>query len=255
MSLRRTQFLVSKGTGRYGLTGEIDVTYEPRMPVANAPVVIFLHGLLGTCDTYQDVGEQAVHPKLLLMGPLMASYGCRVIGIDGGPRGAPSGPNNPLTHCGNPSHTARIETVRTSLGVSKLSFVGISMGNYAALQYAVNQPTRIGALVGYSGLCDLVAFYNANGNPGYLADAWSVTAPAALPAAANITAHANLVGIPWMDYQCDDDATVPLATAQAMAAHIGSSARLTRFATGGHAGTLQQGEWEDVVSWIWDYGS
>jgi pimeloyl-ACP methyl ester carboxylesterase len=468
VSLRRTQFTVTKATGRYGLTNEIDITWEPRIPVPNAPIVVLLHGVLGTADYFQDVASQASLPKLLLMGPLLASYGSKVIAIDGGSRTAPQGPDNALLHCGNPSHTARIETLRTSLGASKLSFVGISMGNYAALQYVVNHPTNIGALVSYSGVCDLPAFYDAgvtnglslpgtngsyastpdnaalditgdidlraeitatdwtpsanrsivskyvttgnqrsyrlrilttgrlelvwttngstqgvaastvnptvtdggrlavratldvdngasgrtttfytastiagpwtqlgtpvttagitsifsgtaplevgsvatgiepfqgsiykvevrngingtvvanpdfsaenpgttsfsdatgktwtlngsaaivSGRPTYISDAWSVANGADLPAAADIANHANLVGIPWMGFHDTDDSVVAVATAQAMAAHIGSSARLTIFPTGDHVGTIQQADFEDVVSWIWDYGS
>jgi pimeloyl-ACP methyl ester carboxylesterase len=255
MSLRRTQYSVTRGTGRYGLTSEIDITWEPRIVIANAPVVVLLHGLLGSADSFQDSADQATYPKLLLMGPLMASYGCKVIAIDGGSRAAPSGPDNTFTHWGNPSHTARLETLRTNLGVAKLSFIGVSMGNYAALQYAVNHLANIGALVGYSGACDIVAFYNSNGQPGYLSDAWGVGGGASLPAAADIVNHVNLVGIPWLNYHCNDDATIPVATATAMATHIGSSARLTTFTTGGHAGTIQQADFEQVVSWLWDYGS
>lgn len=254
MSLRRTQFSVTRATGRYGLSGEIDITWEPRQPVSDAPTILLLHGLLVTADYFQAVASQATLPKLLLMGPLLASYGCRVIAIDGGPRSAPQGPDNPLLNCGNPSHTARIETVRTSLGVTKLSFLGISMGNYGALQYAVNHPANTGALAGYSGVCDLVAFYNANGRPSYISDAWSVAGGADLPAAADITANANLVGVPWLAFHDDNDSTVSIATAQAMAAHIGSSARLTTFPSGGHEGTIQNADFEDVISWIWDYG-
>ncbi len=223
------------------------------MTVSGAPTVLLLHGLLGTADFFMDVANQASYPKLLLMGPLMASYGCRVIAIDGGLRSGGTPPNVAVTHFGNPSHTARLETVRTNLGLSKLSFLGASMGAYASLQYAVNHPSNTGAVVGYSSLIDLVAYYNANGNPGFVSEAWGITAPNPLPAAADITSHANLVGIPWLAYHCQDDTTTPYATATAMAAHIGSSARLVSFATGDHAGTLQQADFEEVVSWIWDY--
>lgn len=251
MSLRRTQYTVSKATGRYGLTGEVDITWEPRMSIPNAPVVIILHGLLGTADYFMDY--QASYPKLMLMGPLLASYGFKAIALDGGLRSGGTAPNNALTHFGNPSHTARIETVRTSLGVSKLSFLGVSMGGFAAFQYAVNHPTNTGALVAYSGISDVVAFYNDNGQPAYLADAWGVTSPNPLPPGADVTSDANLVGMPWLAFHCQDDATVPYSTVTAMASHIGSSARLVSFAAGGHEGTLQQADFEEVVSWIWDF--
>lgn len=256
MSLRRTQFNSSRGTGRYGLTGEIDVTWEPSTPVSGAPTVILLHGLLGTSEYFLDISlgsHYTDYPKLLMMGPLLASYGCRAIAIDGGLRSGGAAPDSAFTHFGNPSHTARLETLRTSIGVSRLSFIGISMGGYSALQYAVNHPSTTGAIVGYSAVTDAVEFYNDNSNPAYMAEAWGVTSPDPLPGAADITSHANLVGIPWLAYHCQDDASVSYSSAQSMVSHIGSSARLVDFPTGDHAGTLQQADFEEVVSWIWDY--
>jgi pimeloyl-ACP methyl ester carboxylesterase len=252
VSQRRTQYSMTRGTGRYGLTGEIDVTWEPRIAVSNAPTIILLHGFLGYCDYF--LTYQSSYPKLSAIAPLLASYGFRVIAIDGGIRSDSNGPeNNATSHWGNPSHTARIETVRTNLGLSTICLVGASMGNYAALQYTVNHPTRVSAIVSYSGLADMVAFYDAQGNPSYISDAWGVTAPNPLPGAADITSHANLVGKRWLAFHDEDDTLIPLSTAQAMTTHIGSTARLVTFPTGEHVGTMQNADIEDAVSWLWDY--
>lgn len=252
MSLRRTQYSVSRATGRYGLTGELDITWQPRIATPGAPTVVLLHGLLGTLDFFQDTDYLSSHPKLLQIGPMLASYGMRVIAINGGPTGG-AGPNNPLSSWGNPAHTARLETVRTNLSAPKISLLGVSMGGYAALQYAVNHPGTTGALVDYSGVSDIVEYYNDNGRPDYVSEAWGVASGADLPPAADITTNATLVGMPWLAFHDDDDSVAPVAAAQAMADHIGSSARLIRFPTGGHDGTLSNADLEEVVSWIWDY--
>lgn len=252
MSLRRIQYSVSRGIGRYGLTGEPDVTFEPRLTIPNSPVVLLLHGLLGSCDFFQDNSWIPTHPNVLKLAPQIASYGLKVIAINGGPAGG-TGANNPFTHWGNPSHTARLETVRSTLGVSQVCLIGISMGNYAALQYAVNHPSNTAAIVALSGCSDIVAFYEANGKPTHMSDPWGVASGADLPAAADIKTHANLVGKRWLAFHCQDDATVPYATATAMASHIGSTANLVSYATGDHAGTFDQCDMELIASWIWDY--
>ena len=78
-------------------------------------------------------------------------------------------------------------------------------------------------------LCDIVAVYNANtgGFQAAIAGAWGVSAPAALPAGADITASAAAIqaaGIPTRFYYDDADTLITPASVLAMAGVTGGTA-------------------------------
>lgn len=120
---------------------------------------------------------------------------------------------------------AAISYMASTTGVrsDRVLILGASMGGATAIRYTLNNPSKVAACVGIIPLTNLVGFYNNNvgGAQPQIATAWGVTAPAALPAAADIQSQAANLAVPTQLYYSGSDATINPADTTAFAAAAG----------------------------------
>jgi pimeloyl-ACP methyl ester carboxylesterase len=144
---------------------------------------------------------------------------------------------------GNATVQARIDAawtwLQTAYGVKtdKVLLAGFSMGNLAAFNYAIANPTKVAAIAGFLPASDLADFYtnNRGGYQAAIGTAWSVTYPADLPGSANPTGNTSGInGLPNKAWYATDDTVVLPATVTTLTGSIGGTA-VSLGAAGGHA--------------------
>lgn len=202
------------------IAGPTYVQFIPRSPRAGRKGVLLFHGA-GSPTEYTDPVAQL---QSVLMAQRIASEG--IYCVSGPFSGNTWGNDTAVTD------TTSAFTQLQSMGASSSSFVGIgvSMGATNLIRYAVDNPTKMAAGVGILPLVDLKAFYAANtgGNQASIAAAWGVTAPAALPARADVANTAiALRGMPWLVGYSSGDDLIPPSTVTTFASLIGPSCTAT----------------------------
>lgn len=164
--------------------GEVDTIFYPRNPRQGKCGLILCHGS-GTNNEF--IGDPT-QPSSMRLAAALATAGIPCIAGDFGGQA-----------WGNPAEQADIGNAWTvlkgqfpSMRTDKHAILGVSMGGAAASIYTQANPGKVAAMVGLIPLLDLVDFYarNVGGSQSQIASAWGVTAPAALPAAANNAANA-----------------------------------------------------------------
>lgn len=150
---------------------------------------------------------------------------------------------------------------------TKAHLIGISMGAYTGLRYAITNPTKVASFTGIIPLCDLDYIYQNNvaGLRAQIGTAWGVTYPAALPAGAIIssTAAALAGNIPSRLYYSTVDALIPTAQVTTMGTTIDAEAVVAVDNTHGHTeGSVQlvvnrggTGTAQEVIDFLLENGA
>jgi pimeloyl-ACP methyl ester carboxylesterase len=220
-------YSASTGSGRVA-AGEWDTIWTPRTPRRGTCGVVLVHGS-GAPRAFIDPTAQ---PSSVKMAAALATVGIPCVAGDFGGQA-----------WGNDTVVSRIDAAWAvlkaqfpSMRTDKVCLLGGSMGGAAVAHYSQMHPTKVAAVVGLIPLWNLTAFYAAN--PGSVATevgaAWGVTAPAALPAAADIAGRASLAaGIPTLAGYSSSDTTVLPTWVTAYAAAVGGTA--INLGTNGHS--------------------
>jgi hypothetical protein len=186
--------------------------------------VILFHGL-GNPNEYLDSANQ---PASVQLAYRIASEGIPCIA------GAFSG--DTWGNDQSKTDTANAFTALQAMGAAADAFIGfgVSMGHANLLRYAIDNPTKVAAGIGAIPIIDLVGVYNNNihSSQASIATAWGVTAPAALPARADLLTTATaLAGKPWwLGYSTADTWALP-APVTSLATKIGASCVATAVST------------------------
>jgi pimeloyl-ACP methyl ester carboxylesterase len=201
--------------------GEIDYFWRPTNMRSKSGALkcglIMLHGS-GSPNEYVDPNNQAASVRL---AAAIATAGIPCIAGDMGGQG-----------WANDTVMSRITSAWTfmqtqySIRTDKVLLLGCSMGGSAVLRYAQLHPTNVAGVLGLLPLTDLVGFYTGNvgGSQAQIGTAWGVTAPAALPSAANIAGlYATAVGIPYLAAYSTVDTLVSATTVVNYAALVGGT--------------------------------
>ena len=153
----------------------------------------------------------------------------------------------------------------------KVHLVGISMGNALNVRWAKENPTKVASIVGMIPACNLTELYNTNpgGLRAYIEAAWGVVYPAALPANADLLAHAAVIkaaGIPSRLFYSAVDAYITPSSVIALGAAMGSEvieadplgsghAEVTIAEFGLYNTSSAQYRWRDLANWMKARGS
>lgn len=168
---------------------------------------------------------------------------------------------------GNDTAMADITTAAAYMaaqtGVSATSFIllGVSMGGLTAIRYSILNPGNVRAVVGIIPLTNLVGFYNNNvgGSQAEIGTAWGVTAPAALPASADVQAQGINLTVPARIYYSHTDTTVQPADTIAFCSAVNHSQGIvpTDVGANGHSeatiadvDNLGAGQFSDTLAFI-----
>jgi pimeloyl-ACP methyl ester carboxylesterase len=198
--------------------GEKDAIFTPRVPRRGSRGVLLCHGAGYGVDEWYDL---ATNPASVAIAAALASAGLTCLASDFG-QGT----------WGNATGVARLDAGATYLKTlpnvaqDKVLILGVSMGNQNAVQYAINHPTNVAAVVGIMGVSSVNDFYVNNRGTGRtgIENAWGVTYPTPLPAQADTSLNNNwlpAVGIPYRNYHSTADTTVPAVTVDDLAAKLG----------------------------------
>lgn len=246
-----------RGYQAFQKTGTVQATesfylFEPlQTPSAGNYGVLLLHGA-GNTDQYMGHtrwGSSGLGPSLAREGFIAAA---------GAMAGDAYGNDTAMARV--TAHGAWLEANRT-VKPGKYHLVGTSMGGYTALRWAILNPTKVASLSLLLPLCDIVTAYtnNVGGLQASMATAWGVTAPAALPAGADLLATADGIldaGIPTRFYYDDADTTIPQASVLAMAELTGGSTVEISADLGHTEAEIAQieliggGQWRDLIAHI-----
>lgn len=185
-------YSVETATGRVA-AGETDNIFVPRNPRQGTCGVVLVHGS-NAPQMFVDPAQK--HSTMIASALASAGIPC-IAGDFGGQT------------FGNSVVRSRIDSAWSVLSgrfpqmrTDKIALLGISMGGCSASLYAINNPTKVSAMVGIIPLLDLVAFYNYY--PGTqladdISDAWGVAHGAPLPAGADNNFQAPLtIDIPLL---------------------------------------------------------
>ncbi len=202
--------------------GETDTVFAPRTPRVGTCGLILLHGS-GNPQQFTDSASQHASAQL---AAAFASAGIPTIAGEFGGQ-----------TWGNDTVMSRIDTAwgvlqsaYPSMRVDKVCLLGVSMGAAAVARYSQTYPSKVAAVIGLIPLWDLVALYEANilGKQTEIGTAWGVTAPAALPSAADVAANAALAaGIPTLAGYSTADAVVAPSWVTDYVAAVGGTAVVT----------------------------
>lgn len=212
-------YSVSTAVGRVA-AGEIDEIWTPTSPRRGRCGVVLCHGS-GAWEEFIDLGAQ---PHSVVLAAAIATAGIPCVAGDFGGQA-----------WGNDTAMSRITSawgiLQNQFGCrnDKVCLLGASMGGATAARYTQLHPTQVACFVGLIPLLDLVAFYNNNvgGSQSEIAAAWGVTAPAALPASANIAANVQMAAtVPLLAGYSSVDQTVQPAWVQAYVNALGSDASM-----------------------------
>jgi pimeloyl-ACP methyl ester carboxylesterase len=226
----------------FGRTGQHAWIYRPRRNLGRSQGLIWCHALGQTATTTRT--DFPVVDRFLFglteLGYTVCVPSC---GVDTSASGTTSG----QASWGNPNAVASVEDARIALGTlpnvdsSTIPIIGMSMGASTALQYTAAYRARVRGLVGIIPATSILSMYTTWGNGGFVVpffipNAWGVTYPAALPAAARLDNKTALQGLPARFYYHHDDGVIPTvaADAAAMCSWIGSSAQMFDTGTGNH---------------------
>jgi pimeloyl-ACP methyl ester carboxylesterase len=186
-------------------SGEVDEIWTPHTPRRNTCGVIMLHGS-GNPQGFTDSINQ---PSSVKLAAALARYGIPCIAGD-----------MAFEAWGNDAVVSRIDAAWTVLKTQfpkmrtdKVCLLGISMGGAAVARWSQANPTKTACVLGLIPLFDLTSFYAYPAYSGAVQNAigtaWGVTAPAALPARANILSTASsAAGIPHLIGYSSVDTTV-----------------------------------------------
>lgn len=185
-------YSVTTQVGRVRAT-ETDYLWAPRTPRKNTCGVVLCHGATAPTQ-YMDLVSQSASVKL---AAALASAGIPCIaGAFSGDSFANDASMTDVTNAWDV-----LQAAYPDMRTDKVALLGVSMGGAVAARWSQLNPSQTAAVVGIIPLWDLVALYDGDvgGLQASVATAWGVTAPAALPASADIAANAGLAaGIPHL---------------------------------------------------------
>lgn len=207
-------YTVAQAQGRVA-AGEMDELWIPNSPRKGRCGVVLCHGS-GAPQEYVDLASQ---PSSVKLAAALARAGIPCVAGDFG--GQAWANDTAMSRV-----TAAWGLLQSKFGVrsDKVCLVGVSMGGATAVRYCQLNPSKVAAMVGLIPLVDLVSFYNANvsGTQAQIAGAWGVTAPAALPASADIFRNALSGGsVPQLLGYSSVDQIVQPAWVQAYVSALG----------------------------------
>lgn len=229
MSLGVGAMNIETGLGRYA-AGERDFILTPRLwkPDSAKKGIVWCHTAgesAADAMSYGGNGENGLVSKLceLLQRPI----GVFDLGVIGA-----AAPNDGKATWGNSVAQARINSglafLASTTGCSSTVCVvgGASMGGLNSINYAIANPAKVSAIFGVIPVCNLTNWYVSNrgggSNQAYIAGAWGITYPAALPANADPMLNlASIMGKPYRNYTASDDAFALASEAQALADALG----------------------------------
>lgn len=210
-------------------SGETDSLFTPikKRPAGKYGVVL-LHGS-GAPQQYTAVQSWAS----VALAARIASAGIPCVSAT--MSGQAFGNDNAMTDI-----TSAIDYMGAQLGTptSKVHLIGISMGAYTGLRYAVNNTAKVASFTGIIPLCDLNYIYQNNiaGLRPQIETAWGVTYPAALPSGAIISSSAAALNgaVPSQLFYSTADALIPTSQVTTMGATIGANPVQAVDSTAGH---------------------
>lgn len=170
---------------------------------------------------------------------------------------------------GNNTAVARIDAAFTylkskvsGLDANKFHIMGISMGGGTAIRYAQSNPSKIVTLHAFLPVTSIRNIYEGNlsGLQAEIATAWGVTAPAALPAAADLLANASsLNNIPTWLYHAGNDTLINANDITALQNATKKAQVKGPIGTSGHSDAsigqigLATNNWQDVIQHLEQY--
>lgn len=214
-------YSVTAETGRVR-AGEVDYLWAPRTPRTGTCGVVLCHGATSPAQ-YMNLLTQSNSVKL---AAALASAGIPCIA--GEFSGDSWGNDAAMTDVTNAWGV--LQAAYPDMRTDKVALLGASMGAAVIARWSQLNPTQTAAVVGIIPLWDLVAFYQGDvgGLQSSVAAAWGVTAPAALPAGADIAANASLAaGIPHLAGYSTTDALIDPDWVTAYTAAVGGTAQVT----------------------------
>lgn len=228
----------------YAVTrGATYTTFVPRTPRAGKRGVILCHGA-GAGNEYLDATGQ-VSSVRLAAAIAAAGIAC-IAGLMDGDTWA------------NDTAMTDVDNAWTSLqstaGVAsdKVCVIGVSMGGAVALRWAMTRAGKAACVVGIIPASDISDIYTNNRGTyqASIATAWGVTAPAALPAGANLPAQAVAGAFPYQAYYSSADMIVIPSTVTTLATALGGTATIVDTTAGHSDATVGKVDIPTVVQYL-----
>lgn len=236
--------------------GETMWTWTPSgQPPAGAPLVLLSHGAgIGSdifgLDALNIFNGGSRSSWTLRFGPTLAAHGLKVIASDCGGVAA-SGPTSGGYHWGSEQALDRMDAIVAAEGASRVALVGISMGGWTSLRWAIRNPGKVASMCLVIPLSNMGVFYDQHPELNASVDAvW----PDPHLTALDLSTQTALEGIPTRLWWSSDDTTIDPATVTALAARIGASCDRMPDSHAGH-NVASPDSWPigPVASWIWDH--